>query len=740
LIACGFLGAGLVYLAYHPSDAAAVEGGDGLWFAMIALATCLFANAEEIRAVRGATGRRWGGDALDGTVCLLAAWMFIAAFGNSSVANLRMATNEAWIWVAGAAIFIALRRLAIDRSLRSSLLLWMVVCATGLAVFGLHQELITLPANRLAFERDPERVLQASGIEAPPGSAERAIFAGRLYDGGPSATFALANSLAMPLVAGMLCAGGVIRFTWQRCKYGELVVWLLVAVVCGAALLATRSRAGMVVTAIGLGWLCVAPRAIDRQRKLTVQIFALLGVIGGAAVGLIVADRFDWLPSSLAFRMQYWRATLRMVIDRPLFGAGPGNFQSLYERFREADTSEQIVDPHNLLFETLGSGGWVAFALLVLATGLGLRKAINVTADGRPENTAAASDHGRALWIGACISLALIWLFGFASRQLPDVDANLFALPLAVAVGAMLAKSVSRVDDRELERIFGILFWMGALHLMVSGGWTVPGVAMVIWIAAGVRTRAPRAGTDLQMASETDQPANPTVLVRVAFAAVGICIALMIALYLFSIRPVEVAARKMAIADNAVIAGHYSLAERALQAAAVADPWSAEAKLLLADLYRWQIIAEDTVASRRLWERAIAAAQQRGGENPAIWRAIGTQQLHVFQRSGRSEDLAAAANTFEQVVRWSPVNQWMVAQLASIAAATGDQSQAVELANRARQLSSLGVNAERRFELQMIYPAEPFGDLAKSGPIRRSAATVLVEVRTETSGQWRSAR
>jgi hypothetical protein len=123
----------------------------------------------------------------------------------------------------------------------------------------------------------------------------------------------------------------------------------------------------------------------------------------------------------------------------------------------------------------------------------------------------------------------------------------------------------------------------------------------------------------------------------------------------------------------------------------------------------------------------LAEARRRGGENPTLLRVIGAQQLHLYQRYGTAEDLEAAAETIETAIEWGPQNQWMIAQLASIEAGRGNRTRSEALADRARYLSDLGVNVERKFSFQMIYPAEHYGDRVDRGPIRRSAAQVLSE-------------
>ena len=724
LFASGFLGAAVVYLAYYPSDAALVESGDALWFCMLVLTIALFTFVVRPTDTPQPNDQSSAGigRCLDVIVWALAGWMMLAALLNSGASNLRMGTNEAWVWIAGAAMFTSVRRLAGHLGVRRQVVLLMVLCATGLSILALHQELVTLPQNRLEFERDPEAVLAAAGLNAPPGSAEAAIFMGRLYDGGPTGTFALANSLAGVLIAGVLLSAGAIRFTWNQLSRIQIVTWIFVTLVCAAGLFATRSRSAIVATALGL-FLIYAYRFgwdVTRTGRRWRVGFILSGSLAAlGAIALIANPELSSrVPTSLLFRFQYWRSTLRMVLDRPLFGAGPGNFQSIYERYREPTTAEQIADPHNFLFETLGSGGWIGGLLLVAAIILIARFVFSTTSSSEEADVDNGRDAERAIWIGAVVSLVLVWLFGFATRQLPDVSAAVIALPVVGLVAWLLLTTGNKITAERLDVLVGITVAMVMLHLSVSGGWTVPGVAIVIWIGAGILTRTNRAAK----ASPSTQPN-----LQLSWACGACCLLLILLLYTTSLRPTQIAQHQLAIAQNAIETGQYGRARRALTMAAGADRWSPEAILGLANLDRWDLVRRDSVTKRRSWEEFLSEARRRGGDDPTLLRTIGAQQMHLYQRYGRVEDLDAAAGTFETAMQWSPMNQWMIAQLASIEAARGNQPRSIELAGRARELSAMGVNVERQFNFQMIYPAEHYGDEVERRPIRRSAAQVLSE-------------
>jgi Tfp pilus assembly protein PilF len=195
-----------------------------------------------------------------------------------------------------------------------------------------------------------------------------------------------------------------------------------------------------------------------------------------------------------------------------------------------------------------------------------------------------------------------------------------------------------------------------------------------------------------------------------------------------SLRPVEERNRQMAIAGAAQASGQIGKATAALQRAVQADPWSADAVLWQADFYRWKLILQsDSPQQRRSWETCLDEAKARGGEDPAIYRMIAAQQLHLYQRYGRKSDLAAAAETLDQAVAWSPSNEWMMAQAAVVAEAQGERERAARLAARAVGLSKLGGNIERAISRQQVYLARRLGESARRGPVRAGADQLLPE-------------
>ena len=719
-IASGLIAGLLVYVSYFPSDSVSVEKGDALWVTFLALAIAgivfAFVSPPAVRKRPLIDGM------MDVFPWCIAGWVMLGAFNLSPPGNLRMATSEAWLWVAAAAVFTASRRVFAATHLRRCVLLLMLSCASGLAVHGLHQHYVSLPQNRMEFQLDPERVLQELGIVAPAGSTERMVFENRLNDGGATATFALANSLAAVLIVGLVVSSGALWLAWlaretQTRRFTPMWVMLGALLLCGGCLLATASRSAVVASLVGVAVMVLPVRGVRPVTSLvTIGSLGLLAVVAIASLG-----KSEWLeqaPASVSFRLQYWRSTMQLAFQNPWFGAGPGNFQSAYERFREDSAHEQIADPHNMLLETLASGGFVASVMLVL---LGL--AVFGSLRNRHETgdqSEAGSESCKWIWLGAGLSLTLVWVLSFVTGVVPDIEAHLFAVPTAVAIAVFVGPHVRRISASSIDTVASGCLAAVAIHLMASGGWTVPGVAMYVWLLAGILSR-------FEMRAEDDSPESLLRRRVWPMVAAAVMVLLTASVYLMSIVPLRQSNSALVAANAARQRADWQRIEDCLDEAIRRDPWSAEAKVQKADLLRWSMVSESPNRSTRSeWEKAIDAAKRTAGQIPSVYEGLGQQQIHVYQRHGNSRDLRAAMETFRDAARWSRANEKLHAQLALIQQQLGDRDGARRSARRAEELANAGGIYERILAKQLVAVAQPIGEPARRS-LRMDFAEILLQ-------------
>ena len=803
----GLLAGVMIYLSYHPSDSVAVEQGDAILFCLLAILLtmgCMLRKArtsyrgtllnerETIGGKSAKKERRVSTDpevhntnqefatsdatktskslpngvpsseqhtdrtrlsqcinwSLSALPWILGAWMMLSAFATSPPGNLRDAMNEAWLWVAAACVFHSSRSLLSALQHRRAIIALMLTIASGLAVHGLHQYFISLPQNRAQYLQDPEAVLQLAGIEAPAGSSERMIFENRLMDGGPSATFALANSLAGYLLAAVVFCVSIFALSWREQKWLHRFVLGAVALLCISCLLATRSRTATVAMLASFGLIVVLASGFIRSRRR--YLLGGLAILAGiVVVGLgylsIYGNRewFEQAPASVAFRLQYWRSTWQLALESPWFGSGPGNFQAVYERYREAAASEQIAEPHHFLMETLATGGFPA--LLVVVT-LGVAVLIQYCSTSRIKppslsGTAATQtvnqNRTHAPWLGAIIGLLAVWILGIVTLELPDISASLLAIPICIAVAPTLSRAFENVSSEQIDLSTWATIAALLLHLSMSGGWTVPGLAIWIWLTFGILARENIKISEKSWVNtdHSDSQDRQSPRVRWGVWIQGGSLAVLFAFFwLTAFRPQQKRNHYIAEITLAQQSGSDQSQERLMREWLESDRWAPGPAIWLSDFYRWRLIYSDTKDAsglRTRWLEAIDQIRKRSGQDPSVERIIGIQAIHLFQRWGRPTDLKLAEAAFERASEMSPSSEWLYAQLSSLAAREERHREAKKLADKAIRLSQLGNNIERDLKRQLIYLPDFIGFAVRGNPQRIDAATLLEDVRSE---------
>ncbi|MGC6441474.1 MAG: O-antigen ligase family protein [Rubripirellula sp.] len=756
-IALGLLGAITVYLGYYPSDSVAVETGDAVWFCFAAILLWCLCATKSLPPKTNATKPDLSSRLVRGLPWMIAGWVAVSAIANSQDGNLRTATNETWVWFAAACVFHAVRTQVTSVQARREFIGLLLAIAGGLAVHGLHQYTISLPQNRADYRANPEMIIELAGIDAPEGSAERMIFENRLMDGGPSATFALANTLAGYLLVGSVLSGCMLVMNWPKQNLKMRISLAMLTLLCVSSLLATRSRTATIAMLLAFGALLVTQIGLVRRQRqvLIVGISLLMGIaITGVAYLGLYGNRewFEQAPASLAFRFQYWRSTWQMVCESPWFGCGPGQFQAIYERYRELSASEQIAEPHNFLMETLATGGFPACLMLITLGWLILLRSLENYTHNETDNLATselietqpASDHphsgemqnnklGRSVRFGAILGLAFVWVSGLIALSLPDVEASLFVIPIGIALIVLLSPLMQKLSEQEISRSLLIAMCALLLHLSMSGGWTVPGLAILIWIGFGILSSSVELAGPPTVSTSNDVSVPKYASQNRAFKTVAqliVSAAVLTAFVLITLRPAVNQKRYLAAISNAQYLNNPRELERRLIEFASNERWSPEPVIWLADSYRWQIIqnAKPSPGDRtKRWKETLDQIRQRSGNDAGIERIIGIQAIHLYQRWGEAETLQIAKEAFDRAAILSPADQWIAAQRSLIYQKFNQSTEALSIGRQALALSKLGGNIERDLTRQLIYPLQVIGKAAENGPLRKDASTLLGE-------------
>jgi len=101
---------------------------------------------------------------------------------------------------------------------------------------------------------------------------------------------------------------------------------------------------------------------IKNRKSLILAILGFLFVISLASIGGLASGRAPKI-SSLADRGGYWQAAVRIFMENPVLGAGPGNYMHSYTRFKRPKSME-AKHAHSIFFETLAETGAVGTVLL----------------------------------------------------------------------------------------------------------------------------------------------------------------------------------------------------------------------------------------------------------------------------------------------------------------------------------------------------------------------------------------
>ena len=206
-------------------------------------------------------------------------------------------------------------------------------------------------------------------------------------------------------------------------RAAEASLPLVTAPLCAWALVVSQTRSAWVGAALGLVVIAVlrAPR--------------LLWLLGAAvaAVALLrpasVTSRLTILDESSRDRYYMWQAGVDMVLDKPVFGQGPGMILAVYPRYRwpEAPNPRQ-PHLHNNLLQVAAERGLpgLAFFLwwVVAASGAALAEARRGASEGPGPAWAAG---------GVLGALAAVFVAGLFEYNLGDSEVlMLFLLLTAV--------------------------------------------------------------------------------------------------------------------------------------------------------------------------------------------------------------------------------------------------------------------------------------------------------------------
>lgn len=703
----------LVARPLFPSESVAT--GDSLTVVMLWLALAVSTLIVALR--KRPLTLRFG--AIDVAALLFFGWIVVSALWPGELRSPRPTLNAMWEWIGLGVAFFVMRQLVETARETRAVIAVMIALAVGISAYGLYQSWWEMARSREAFAADPEGAMRAAGVYFQPGSAERKHFEDRLQNTEPLATFALTNSLAAFLSPWLIVLLGIAASV--RAHRRQLLWIGLCSLPIVACFLATKSRSGYIAVGVGfllLLWLFSASQRARISRKLWTVGLTLVIVAGAAALAIEGPAVFRRAAKSFGYRVQYWQSSLALIAEHPWLGCGPGNFQETYTAYKLPDASEEIADPHNFLFEIWTNAGTPAALAFLAMLVCFFRGTISLSrASMKPMETrlareprtgphpgplpkgegtiveAAASDvscDGMCqIIIGGVVGFLIALPLGAISAAPPSLAVLAIGLPAAVVAFATLWGWVR--NGRLMPMLPAAAVAVLLVDLLTTGGIAFPGVAANLWLLFVIG-----------LGGAGDRPVDW----RATLSATVVGVGLLIACYRTAYQPVVTSHNLMLQVEQSLAAGPMTAGQEAslfeqLEAAAAADPRSADPWRMLAEL-RFRQWRSDPSADRfARFEAAQDRVTQLSPRSAVEWQMAGIRYLDAAERLANDQTFAADANRkaatcFQRAVQFYPNDATARAMLAEAYLRLHQQAEFRREAEKALWLDRVTPHSEKK--------------------------------------------
>ena len=446
----------------------------------------------------------------------------MGAFALASLASVFGASDRHAAWTAWieqvslmAACFTAAQMCRRPRA-RDLLLATVVAACAVLVVKSAWQVGVEFPASRMAWSENRDELLTQAGFA--PDSPDARMLEKRMLAETPTGFGGLANPFASMMIvlsaaaatvaAQRFAAARAARRQAEKPKRGELHLPTLAATLTAtlaaaglAVVLLTRSRgaiAAMLVAGAGAAGAWRWRRWLGQHWRRTVLVVATAGILGAGAV-IAHGLAHDSLPTrTMTFRWYYWTGSAGIIGQRPVLGAGPGNFPNAYLPHRRVEAEESVKMPHNFAVHALsqyGLGGGLCFVAIVAWVIAAASRPAREQPDHQADHTAVplSPSSMAAILVGVpATALAGRWLFhnpGDGGVVL-ILDVIVPAILLWAALAWALWRGGTARPGATLSPTARILLVAGlgafVLHNGVTFSLWMPGAALVFWTLVGL--------------------------------------------------------------------------------------------------------------------------------------------------------------------------------------------------------------------------------------------------------------
>ncbi|HUU31384.1 MAG TPA: O-antigen ligase family protein [Phycisphaerae bacterium] len=602
------------------------------------------------------------------------------------------------LWVGFFALVQAIRSDADRRFLLAAVLAAAVVPA-ALAVY---QATVSLPATWDYFQAHREAVLAHLGIE--PGSWKEQMYIGRFF-GGVQATLGHPNVLAALLVLAILAGAGLAREKWAevatRGARGLAVVVALVVALGLVAVVLTQSRAALAALAVGFWWLAVAWGIRRRWLRIALYLVPFLAAAGlvAAAVGAASPLAAGTLKT-LAYRLDYWRATREVLRSHGLAGVGLENFGFHYLQHKVPSAVEEIRDPHNLFLSVWSQMGVAGLAAVVVLAAMAVKAWMRKAEEPLGADAAPAPSGGRslvAMLLPVCAVAAPVVIASFAMGWPIGILAIIL---MAIVLGLASADSPARmnVSDRPLRAArTACIVALLAFALMEQIGTAVlePPTAWLMLVLVGLSLGPPRAS------AESPPWRGRHLAMPIKFLLMVAVMGFVFAYARWLVVPVG---REQAMFASLQSTADVFEQDELLRRAAEANPLTAEPDLIRGEVWVNEARKGGAGAGTALClDRAVGAFRDALHRQPRLRRAwIYLAEAYLLPE-GALDDPAALTEAFraiDEAARLYPTDLPTQLRRADLLDRLADDARAADAYRRVLQLDRLMPDPRRRLDAE----------------------------------------
>jgi tetratricopeptide (TPR) repeat protein len=291
---------------------------------------------------------------------------------------------------------------------------------------------------------------------------------------------------------------------------------------------------------------------------------------------------------------------------------------------------------------------------------------------------------------GAVLGVFLAFPCGLVADFPRDSTLLWVGLPMAaVCAGLLYAWMVRGTLPVWVPTVAAVVL---LVNLLAAGGIGFPGVAQNWWLLLAI----------VLCLLDADRPLNSVP--RVAAAGL-VVIALLLVLAFLKTMYLPVLRCQTDINEGNFLVENqrFDQAEAAYARAAIADPYSAEPWMHLANLHQRLAIGSRDVSHIRQFDHAAEEALKRDRRSQTTFSQLGNLRLELYRELGDRGQLDRAIQAYRKWTQLYPNSNMAHAQLAWAYSIAGDDQSAAREARKALDLDKVNPHQEKKLSKRRVY-------------------------------------